>query len=101
MANEKMPEAPEWLTEGAKKLWWQIVPLIPGFNPILDEAAVSIYVTLLDQINTLEEKKDLSPEELSLWEELTDESFEWAKELGLTPRSYLEITQALKLKGAS
>lgn len=101
MTNEKMPKAPDWLTPGAKKLWRQVVPLIPGFNPILDEAAVSIYVTLLDQIAELEEKKDLSAEDLSLWEELTDESFEWAKELGLTPRSYLEITQALKLKGAS
>jgi len=101
MAENRIPEPPEWLTEGAKKLWRQITPLIPDFNPVLDEAAVSIYVTLLDQINELEEKKDLSAEDLSLWEELTDESFEWAKELGLTPRSYLEITQALKLKGAS
>lgn len=101
MANEKMPEAPDWLTEGAKKLWRQITPLIPDFNPILDEAAVSIYVTLLDQIDGMADEEKLSVEELCLREELIDESFEWAEELGLTPESYLKITQSLKLRGAS
>ncbi len=101
MANEKMPEAPEWLTEGAKKLWWQIIPFIPGFDPILDGAAVSIYVTLLDQIDGMWDETNLSDVELEIRDQLVDESLAWAEELGLTPASYLKITQTLKLKGAS
>jgi phage terminase small subunit len=92
MAEKEIPEAPEWLTPGAKKLWRQVVPLIPDFNLILDEAAVSIYVTLLDQINAMADEEKLSVEELCLREELVNESFEWANELGLTPDSYLKIT---------
>jgi len=100
-----IPKPPRWLSAGARKLWRQIIPLIPGFDPVLDVVAVSIYVILLDRITKAQAKlaqKGLSEQERRVWEELLAgqeaEAREWAGKLGLTPASRLEISRALKLK---
>jgi P27 family predicted phage terminase small subunit len=100
-----IPRPPGWLSPGARKLWKQITPLIPGFHPVLDVMVVSIYVALLDQVAEARAKlaqKGLSEQERYLWEELLanweSQAREWAGELGLTPASRLEIKQALKLE---
>jgi len=93
----------EILSPRARKLWPQIVALIPGFLPGIDDYAVGVYLNLLDRI--AEAKACLAREDAPAWEKgfwqerlpaMEAEALEWAKELGLTPASRLEITRRLR-----
>lgn len=95
------------MTPGARRLLKQVVPLIPGFNPVLDQTMVVIYVTVLDDANEARERlarEDLTEQERQLWENLLAgrerEARECAEALGLTPASRLKIMRGLKVRRA-
>lgn len=97
---------PRWLPPGAKKIWTQIIPLIPGFDPVLDRVALTAYVNVLTHITETRsrlEQEGLHPSERHTLERLLAEWESQAQalagDLGLTPASWLKIARKRKKGG--
>lgn len=95
---------PAWLSSEAKKVWKEIIPLIPGLNLGLDRAVVTMYAVTAARVKQVREaltREDLSVQERQAYQEILSieekQLFELAGELGLTPQSRREIKRALKL----
>jgi len=96
--------AREILSKKEQKLYDRLAKIIPGFNPVLDEVALTIYVTLLRDREKLTSKIEAaeSKREKQLLSKILGETEQqlqaWAAKLGLTPASRLEIMRNLRLR---
>jgi len=89
------------LDKEGRKLYSRLAKMIPGFNPVLDEMALTAYVTLLQYRKRLAgeieaadgRKKQILCEILA---EKERQIQDWAEELGLTPASRREIMRRLR-----
>lgn len=104
--SPKTPRPPAWLSAGAKAIWKQTVPLIPGFDPVLDRAILAAYCATLDHVNEARrnlQREDISPQERRAWLQILKDSeevlFELAAGLGLTPGARLFITKGKRHAG--
>lgn len=96
--------APRWLPPGARELYRQLAPQVPGFDPVLDSPALEAYALVLAQKRAVEEALAAASTEeeraslRAMLDGLETEAREWAETLGLTPKSRREIVQAIRAR---
>jgi len=95
----------EILDKEGQKLYDRLAEMIPGFNPVLDEAALTVYVTLLQDQERLAgeiEAAEAGRRKQILCKMLAEKERQiqdWAVEHGLTPASGLEILRKERVRG--